>query len=1177
MRLLLSSLLVLTLANLTRADVTLVANGQAQCVIVTDAATSAADKVPAPQAFAPAEAERQRQRLRESVKDLALYLGKMSGAKVEIVTAEPKADDKRVRVYVGAPAVAVFGAPTKTAAFKQGFRFVVSAKGVGLLGESDLASSYAVFELLDRLGCRWFMPSEMGEVVPALPTITLKDIDFNSAPGTIYRGIWYADEAYKRRNRLGGLLLSAGHALEMYVSKEDRDKHPDWRAEIGGKPHPHRLKWSSATLADGLADKLLAMHLKDPTPTYSLSPDDGVDWCESKDDKALDAGDFDPTHQQTAITDRLMVLTNRVATRVTVKNPDVLFGVLAYAQYTRPPVREKVHPSVVPQIAPITYSRGHPMNDDRVPGNRDLRNLIEGWAKKSKYTSMYYYAYNLAEPVAPQPFLAKWAVDVPFALKNNCQFWQPETMTTFETNMHALYMANRLAWNPALKPEDVYAEIDAKFYGAAAKEMTAYWQFVDAVWVNTPEYSGCGFGYLRRWTPERMAEARRLLNAGGAATKSPMEKKRVALADDSFKLFELFIKLRRDQADGHFATIAEEAATWRKRVVELSEQYKDQYCFTKVGWTPHTIGGSYFDQFYQQTYNDAGRVAKHFDILGKPLTQFTYQADPDKKGEAAGWHKPEFADTAWEKTDVCRETWSTLGRHDYFGALWYRTTIELPKVPEGRRIFLWLGSTDGSAKVFVNGQLVKHKGSDGKPTDDVTGFCQPFSFEITSIAKAGVNSIAILTTRKDFNELGTGGLLAPVMVYAEKRPDWVQSTAHAVPFHTAPEGEGYFSIIEGHNGKLYVGTHANGVNSWLVEFDPKTKAMKVVVDCHKAIGKDLKGFGSQAKIHTRNNVGASGKIYFGTKQGYPDEKKEKREDYPGGYPMVYDPKTGETKVYDIPVKHHGINSITPDEARGVAYISTCSDGRPGPGESSIFLVLDLKTGKYKELIDTKHIYGFIVIDHLGRAYHPLMGGEIARYDPKTGKLDRLKQTIDGNTPDIDKNLVQKPSGHPINWDISPDGKTLYSVPMSTNKLYAYDLTAAGDTLKGKDLGTLVPVAAAGETDCRAMCVGPGSKVWASVTRTSAWGISLHHIVSYTPGDKAPRDHGPVAIKNPDYAPFTDKNGKPTPFHHGVFKTPAGVTTSKFVTLGVCQTKAGGVYVLMLAPYTVLEIAPADLK
>src|SRR5438874_1543991 len=205
-------------------------------------------------------------------------------------------------------------------------------------------------------------------------------------------------------------------------------------------------------------------------------------------------------------------------------------------------------------------------------------------------------------------------------------------------------------------------------------------------------------------------------------------------------------------------------------------------------------------------------------------------------------------------------------------------------------------------------------------------------------------------------------------VRAEKdlaQAKWVKSTAYAVPKETATEGEGYFSIIEGHNGRLYIGTHANAVNSWLVEFDPAAAKMAVVTDAHKAIGKDLKGFGAQAKIHTRNNTGASGKIYFGTKQGYPDAAKgEKREDYPGGYPMVYDPKTGETKAYPIPVPHEGINSITPDESRGVAYISTCSDGRPGPGENSHFLILDLQTGKYRDLIVTRHVFGFLVVDYL---------------------------------------------------------------------------------------------------------------------------------------------------------------------------------------------------------------------
>src|SRR5262249_31696377 len=152
--------------------------------------------------------------------------------------------------------------------------------------------------------------------------------------------------------------------------------------------------------------------------------------------------------------------------------------------------------------------------------------------------------------------------------------------------------------------------------------------------------------------------------------------------------------------------------------------------------------------------------------------------------------------------------------------------------------------------------------------------------------------------------------------------------------------------------------------------------------------------------------------------------------------------------------------------------------------------------------DTKHIYGFIVVDYLGRAYHPMLGGGIMRYDPKTDTVELLKQTIDGKEPTKESNLansdvqvtvqrqaspgdsgplyrtqVSYPAGHPINWDITLDGKTLYAQPMSTNNAYAYDLTQPGNTLAGRSLGTLVPGATS--VDCRAMCVGPTGTMWAA--------------------------------------------------------------------------------------------------
>src|SRR5438874_11223198 len=86
-------------------------------------------------------------------------------------------------------------------------------------------------------------------------------------------------------------------------------------------------------------------------------------------------------------------------------------------------------------------------------------------------------------------------------------------------------------------------------------------------------------------------------------------------------------------------------------------------------------------------------------------------------------------------------------------------------------------------------------------------------------------------------------------------PAWLQATAYAIPKETTHQGSGYFSIVTGLDGKLYIGTAKYGENSYLVEFDPKTKKMKVVLDTHKEIGNDLQRLGAQSQIHTRNHHG----------------------------------------------------------------------------------------------------------------------------------------------------------------------------------------------------------------------------------------------------------------------------------------------------------------------------------
>ncbi len=382
--------------------------------------------------------------------------------------------------------------------------------------------------------------------------------------------------------------------------------------------------------------------------------------------------------------------------------------------------------------------------------------------------SYYYYGYYLAEPSSPNPFMTKWGVNVPLAFANNCRFWQPETITNFETALHAHWLGLRLAWNPRQKPADVFDELHKKFYGAAAERMAAYWRFIDEAWVNTPEYSGCGFGHLRRFTPSRLAEARGLMDRALAAAKTPAETFRVGMANDSLRLFERFMRLRRDLAEVRFANLAKDAAAYRQRVIELCDKYEPQYAFGRMPWTRgDSIYGRYFGAFYQKTYDDAARVANEHTLLVS-APRWRYRPDKSADGENQGFAKADFDDSQWKSTEPVRETWSTLGLHNYMGSLWYRQTLTLPELPRGKKVYLWSGATDGAAKVFVNGRHAPYANGKGQPQDAFSGYCQPASFDVTSLVRSGEkNQFAILCTRSFLNELGTGGLLAPVVLYGE--------------------------------------------------------------------------------------------------------------------------------------------------------------------------------------------------------------------------------------------------------------------------------------------------------------------------------------------------------------------------------------------------------------------------
>ncbi len=471
----------------------------------------------------------------------------------------------------------------------------------------------------------------------------------------------------------------------------------------------------------------------------------------------LDAGDLDPMTNHVSVTDRYLVLANRVAARVTARYPDLQFGFLAYGSTMRVSKRERPHPSLVPQIAPITGARAHPMDDDRVPHNAEVREIVEGWGRIAQRTSMYMYGFFLADPGPPNPMLSKWGRDVPYVLAHNVKYWQPETIPNFETSMHALYMSMRVTFDASQKAEDIFDEMNERLYGPASAAMSEYWRFVDGIWVKTPEYSGGWFGQTHRFSPDRLKRMRELMTAAETAAQTEAQRKRVALASESLSLFEESMSMRYDFADGNFAGLDTRGERYEAHVAEAAARWTSAFSYGLAPRTKKSLYSVYFDSFHRPGYEAGARIAATSTTHAK-LKKFRFAK---ATGDVRTPSMSDFDDTMWPETDVTRQTWSSLGLHDHFGSVWYRAHLQdMPRGP----LSLWLSSVVGGVTVFINGHEAGHVPVMGGPSlPKQSG--GPLTFEIGKWLTGKDDVVAILATRTSLDELGVGGLTGPVIAY----------------------------------------------------------------------------------------------------------------------------------------------------------------------------------------------------------------------------------------------------------------------------------------------------------------------------------------------------------------------------------------------------------------------------
>jgi hypothetical protein len=392
---------------------------------------------------------------------------------------------------------------------------------------------------------------------------------------------------------------------------------------------------------------------------------------------------------------------------------------------------------------------------------------------------------------------------------------------------------------------------------------------------------------------------------------------------------------------------------------------------------------------------------------------------------------------------------------------------------------------------------------------------------------------------------------------------YLDATAYYILPETHNNQSGYFSLCEGLDGKMYVGTARYGENAHLVEFDPTTGKQRMVLDVNKVAGLTAKDYAAQAKLHTRNYTGPkTGKIYVGSKQGYRI-KKDDTSEYMGGYVLTYDPKTDRCENLGMPMAKQGVIDVMADEQRDLLYVVTCEDQH--------WMLGTLKGGPWKELGPMLTPYAMTLIDAGGRAAVITKDFQLAQYDPATQKVTVRPIEVGG------KRWTRENSSAIPTWQLAPDKRSAYLILMNDPTLLQIDLMTGGETVTAKSFGKLID---GKNPDSRCgLDVAPDGRVYAVVRVDNATGFGkgyLHHVLRFDPATAKIQDLGVLRVANPDFFDWKAKgpDGKPLPWTHGFHTLPDGALTPMHAHMALVAARDGSIYVTIIYPFTLLKVDAA---
>lgn len=589
---------------------------------------------------------------------------------------------------------------------------------VYVAGNHSDAHVYAAIELLQRWGCRWYLPTEFGQCVPDMTDLRLGELDYAYASPFEVRRYWLSwlgdstgKEEFMRRNRFNDISVPNGHNLGQYT----KDLIPPGKSMFN-------VPIAEDRTARHVAEQVLPIYAAGKD--VQLGMEDGLYESDSPIDRELVALQYDKYFQTQSYTDAFMTFYNKVARTLQERAPEskAHVGFLAYSNITLPPVRiRNAEKPLVAYLAPIDFDPIHSMDDPRSAPRRELKEIMYRWAEIME-GRLVIYDYDQSMLVwrdIPNPSHQAFSKDIQHYRKAGILGIDTESRGAIATTFLNLHIRGQLMWNPDQDVALLLKEFYPKFYGPAAEPMEAYWNAIYEAWDNTLATEHEYFVAPSIYTPELVEFLRSKLAMAESAVPSPeaddsknakLIRQRMQFTRLQFDLLDAYMGMvRAANSDADYlraVALGERGLAVREQLTQVNETFTTYKRIGESGyaWWPGEV------QQYRELipFTDGTRGT----LVAKLPLQWSFRRDPTAQGVQEKWFTQPI-DPKWEvlRTDLYAQAQGVLTGdfHSYTGDLWYDTEIEFTQEQVVGNLHLRFPGIFNECWLYINGTEVAHR------------------------------------------------------------------------------------------------------------------------------------------------------------------------------------------------------------------------------------------------------------------------------------------------------------------------------------------------------------------------------------------------------------------------------------------------------------------------------------